>query len=181
MELHKIPAGIFAKLCRLQNLVVHWGLEIQRVAVEEATRLKNLDSVKAQFHNLQDFNCYVKSLSSHGGPNEYGLFLYPKDMEMHPSDWRLISFNINKEDTMPIIALAFRRSNSSRCSLTTARTTSPMDTMPIIALTKTISNLSVGQICMIYKEAYQSSSDLSSPPPALEKIDVSEEWWEALE
>ncbi|KAL5756700.1 hypothetical protein ACOSQ2_021446 [Xanthoceras sorbifolium] len=97
MELHKIPAGIFAKLCRLQNLVVHWGLEIQRVAVEEATRLKNLDSVKAQFHNLQDFNCYVKSLSSHGGPNEYGLFLYPKDMEMHPSDWRLISFNINKE------------------------------------------------------------------------------------
>ncbi|KAL5823497.1 hypothetical protein ACOSQ4_021397 [Xanthoceras sorbifolium] len=97
MELHKIPAGIFAKLCRLQNLVVHWGLEIQRVAVEEAARLKNLDSVKAQFNNLQDFNCYVKSLSSHGGPNEYGLFLYPKDMEMHPSDWRLISFNVNKE------------------------------------------------------------------------------------
>ncbi|KAL5757200.1 hypothetical protein ACOSQ2_021946 [Xanthoceras sorbifolium] len=93
-ELHKIPAGIFAKLCRLQKLVVHWGLETERVAVEEAARLKNLDSVKAQFRNLQDFNCYVKSLNSHGGPNEYQLFLYPGDEEtIFQVDW----VNVNKE------------------------------------------------------------------------------------
>ncbi|KAH7564688.1 hypothetical protein JRO89_XS09G0006500 [Xanthoceras sorbifolium] len=93
-ELHKIPAGIFAKLCRLQKLVVHWGLETERVAVEEAAKLKNLDSVKAQFRNLQDFNCYVKSLNSHGGPNEYQLFLYPGDEEtIFQVDW----VNVNKE------------------------------------------------------------------------------------
>ncbi|KAL5757205.1 hypothetical protein ACOSQ2_021951 [Xanthoceras sorbifolium] len=93
-ELHKIPAGIFAKLCRLQKLVVHWGLETERVAVEEAARLKNLDSVKAQFRNLQDFNCYVKSLNSHGGPNEYHLFLYRGDKEtIFQVDW----VNVNKE------------------------------------------------------------------------------------
>ncbi|KAH7564897.1 hypothetical protein JRO89_XS09G0060600 [Xanthoceras sorbifolium] len=84
MELHKIPAGIFLKLCRLQKLVVHWGFETPRVAVEEAVRLKNLDCVMAQFRNLQDFNCYVKSLNSHGGPNEYYLFLFPKNMKVLP-------------------------------------------------------------------------------------------------
>ncbi|KAL5825470.1 hypothetical protein ACOSQ3_021533 [Xanthoceras sorbifolium] len=49
MELHKIPAGIFLKLCRLQTLVVHWGFETPRVAVDEAVRLQNLDCVIAQF------------------------------------------------------------------------------------------------------------------------------------
>ncbi|KAL5759027.1 hypothetical protein ACOSP7_021638 [Xanthoceras sorbifolium] len=95
-ELHKIPAGIFAKLCRLQKLAVYWGLETERVAVEEAARLKNLDSVKAAFRNLQDFNCYVKSLNSHGGPNEYNLVLWPKGLESLPWDW-VSSFNVNKE------------------------------------------------------------------------------------
>ncbi|KAL5758630.1 hypothetical protein ACOSP7_021241 [Xanthoceras sorbifolium] len=100
MELHKIPVGIFPKLCRLQKLVVRWGLETPRVAVEEAARLKNLDSVMAQFRNLQDFNCYVKSLNSHGGPNGYYLFLYPGDMATHPSDWRWSFINVNKEVTL---------------------------------------------------------------------------------
>ncbi|KAL5758530.1 hypothetical protein ACOSP7_021141 [Xanthoceras sorbifolium] len=72
-KLLKIPAGIFLKLCRLQRLVVYWGLETQRVAVKEAARLKNLDSVKAQFRNLQDFNSYVKSLNCHRGPNYFNL------------------------------------------------------------------------------------------------------------
>ncbi|KAL5759029.1 hypothetical protein ACOSP7_021640 [Xanthoceras sorbifolium] len=92
-ELHNIPAGIFPKLCRLQKLVINWGLETERVAVEEAARLKNLDSVKVQFRNLQDFNCYVKFFSSHGGPNEYQLFLCPKDVG---TDWSS-SFNVNKK------------------------------------------------------------------------------------
>ncbi|KAL5823590.1 hypothetical protein ACOSQ4_021490 [Xanthoceras sorbifolium] len=100
MELHKIPVGIFPKLCRLQKLVVRWGLETPRVAVEEAARLKNLDSVMAQFRNLQDFNCDVKSLNSHGGPNGYYLFLYPGDMATHPSDWRWSFINVNKEVTL---------------------------------------------------------------------------------
>ncbi|KAH7564937.1 hypothetical protein JRO89_XS09G0079000 [Xanthoceras sorbifolium] len=52
-KLLKIPAGIFLKLCRLQRLVVYWGLETQRVAVKEAARLKNLDSVKAQFRDME--------------------------------------------------------------------------------------------------------------------------------
>ncbi|KAL5825930.1 hypothetical protein ACOSQ3_021993 [Xanthoceras sorbifolium] len=99
-ELHKIPAGIFAKLCRLQKLAVHWGLETERVAVEEAARLKNLDSVKAQFRNLQDFNCYVKSLNSHGGPNECDLFLCPEYVVSDPwQDWKW-NFNVNKVVTI---------------------------------------------------------------------------------
>ncbi|KAL5823559.1 hypothetical protein ACOSQ4_021459 [Xanthoceras sorbifolium] len=89
MELHKIPAGIFLKLCRLQKAL----------AVEEAVRLKNLDCVMAQFRNLQDFNCYVKSLNSHGGPNEYYLFLFPKNMKVLPSTWRL-SLTVNKVVTL---------------------------------------------------------------------------------
>ncbi|KAH7564682.1 hypothetical protein JRO89_XS09G0005900 [Xanthoceras sorbifolium] len=85
-ELHNIPAGIFPKLCRLQKLVINWGLDIERVAIDEAARLKNLDSVKVQFRNLQDFNCYVKFFSSHGGPNEYQLFLCPKGVG---TDWNV--------------------------------------------------------------------------------------------
>ncbi|KAI9197574.1 hypothetical protein LWI28_000904 [Acer negundo] len=76
-ELHMIPAGIFSKLCRLQKLRVNWGLETLKVAVEEAATLKKLDRLLAQFHNLQDFNCFMKSLNSHGILSEYCLLLCP--------------------------------------------------------------------------------------------------------
>ncbi|KAL5825411.1 hypothetical protein ACOSQ3_021474 [Xanthoceras sorbifolium] len=108
-KLLKIPAGIFLKLCRLQRLVVYWGLETQRVAVKEAARLKNLDSVKAQFRNLQDFNCYVKSLNCHRGPNEYDLLLYLGDME---TGWRR-SFNLNKEVIIDSCDICRREENDS--------------------------------------------------------------------
>ncbi|KAK0578709.1 hypothetical protein LWI29_014917 [Acer saccharum] len=83
-ELHMIPAGIFSKLCRLQKLRVYWGLETLKVAVEEAATLKKLDRLLAQFHNLQDFNCYAKSLNSQGGPNEYRLFFIPLEIKFTP-------------------------------------------------------------------------------------------------
>ncbi|KAK2643348.1 hypothetical protein Ddye_025111 [Dipteronia dyeriana] len=62
-----IPAGIFSKLCHLQKLRVNWGLETLKVAVDESARLKNLDLLFARFCNLQDFNCYAKSLNSQRG------------------------------------------------------------------------------------------------------------------
>ncbi|KAK4858540.1 hypothetical protein QYF36_018140 [Acer negundo] len=77
LELHMIPAGIFSKVCRLQKLRVNWGLETLKVAVEEATRLKSLNSLTAQFFKLQDFNCFMKSLNSHGILSEYCLLLCP--------------------------------------------------------------------------------------------------------
>ncbi|KAK4857410.1 hypothetical protein QYF36_000230 [Acer negundo] len=99
-ELHTIPVGIFSKLCRLQKLRVNWGLQTQ-VAVEEAARLKNLDRLLAQFRNLQDINCYAKSLNSQRGPNEYCLLLSPEDMpiedsyQLDLSTWRLW-YDVNK-------------------------------------------------------------------------------------
>ncbi|KAK3188593.1 hypothetical protein Dsin_028154 [Dipteronia sinensis] len=92
-ELHKIPTGILPKLCRLQKLRINWGLETQRVAVEEGTRLKNLNSLMAQFSKLQDFNCYMKSLNSHGILNEYCLSLSPEVSDF--STWRLLH-DVNK-------------------------------------------------------------------------------------
>ncbi|KAK3188591.1 hypothetical protein Dsin_028152 [Dipteronia sinensis] len=94
--LQMIPAGILSKLCRLQKLRVHWGFESQRGAVNEAARLKKLDCFVAYFRNIQDFNCYVKSLNSLGGPNEYRLFLIP--FEIYDSDmldWTL-QYRVNK-------------------------------------------------------------------------------------
>ncbi|KAK1571566.1 hypothetical protein Q3G72_019244 [Acer saccharum] len=106
LELHMIPAGIFSKLCRLQKLQAYWGLETQKVAVEEAATLKKLDRLLAQFHNLQDFNCYAKSLNSQGGPNEYRLFFIPLEIKFTPCedqyewnqlfDWTL-PYELNKE------------------------------------------------------------------------------------
>ncbi|KAK4857460.1 hypothetical protein QYF36_001021 [Acer negundo] len=105
-ELHMIPAGIFSKLCRLQKLRVNWGLETLKVAVEEAATLKKLDRLLAQFHNLQDFNCYAKSLSSRGGPNEYRLFFIPLEIKFDryqdEHEWNLLldwtlPYELNKE------------------------------------------------------------------------------------
>ncbi|KAK3188596.1 hypothetical protein Dsin_028157 [Dipteronia sinensis] len=73
--LHMIPGGILPKLCRLQKLRVQWGLETLMVAVEEAVRLKNLDSLVVQFWKVQDFNRYVKSSNSHRRPNDYCLII----------------------------------------------------------------------------------------------------------
>ncbi|KAK0579594.1 hypothetical protein LWI29_028403 [Acer saccharum] len=106
-ELHMIPAGIFSKLCRLQKLRVNWGLETLKVAVEEAATLKKLDRLLAQVHNLQDFNCYAKSLNSQGGPNEYRLFFIPLEINIgfhyqdqlewnKLCDWTL-PYELNKE------------------------------------------------------------------------------------
>ncbi|KAI9197859.1 hypothetical protein LWI28_005688 [Acer negundo] len=81
LELHMIPAGIFSKLCRLQKLRVNWGLETLKVAVEEATRLKSLNNLTAQFFKLQDFNCFMKSLNSHGILSEYCLLLCPNGID----------------------------------------------------------------------------------------------------
>ncbi|KAK1557256.1 hypothetical protein Q3G72_021096 [Acer saccharum] len=82
-ELNKIPAGILPKLCRLQKLRTNWGLETQRVAIEEGTRLKNLNSLMAQFFKLQDFNYYTKYLNSHGILNEYFLLLSHRNKSDH--------------------------------------------------------------------------------------------------
>ncbi|KAK4859044.1 hypothetical protein QYF36_025902 [Acer negundo] len=99
-KLHMIPAGIFSKLCHLQKLRVNWGLETLKVAVEEAARLKNLDRLLAQFRNLQDFNCYTKSLNCQRGPNEYCLLLSPEDIkdsdQLDLSYWRLWKNDVNK-------------------------------------------------------------------------------------
>ncbi|KAK4850452.1 hypothetical protein QYF36_006864 [Acer negundo] len=97
-KLHMIPAGIFSKLCRLQKLRVNWGLETLRVAVEEAATLKKLDRLLAQFHHLQDFNCYVKYLNSWGRPDEYCLFLKPVVIDndwKSINDWKL-NYDVNK-------------------------------------------------------------------------------------
>ncbi|KAI9186647.1 hypothetical protein LWI28_019477 [Acer negundo] len=101
-KLHMIPAGIFSKLCRLQKLRVNWGLETLRVAVEEAATLKKLDRLLAQFHHLQDFNCYVKYLNSWGRPDEYCLFLKPVVIDndwKSINDWKL-NYDVNKAVTL---------------------------------------------------------------------------------
>ncbi|KAK0580184.1 hypothetical protein LWI29_037647 [Acer saccharum] len=97
-ELHNIPAGILPKLCRLQKLRTNWGLKTQRVAVEEGTRLKNLNSLMAQFFKLQDFNYYTKYLNSHGILNEYFLLLSHRNKSDHiriMSNWRSM-YDLNK-------------------------------------------------------------------------------------
>ncbi|KAK4857813.1 hypothetical protein QYF36_006654 [Acer negundo] len=82
IKLHKIPAGILPKLCRLQKLRIDWGCGTQKVAVEDATRLlKNLNGLTAKFSKLQDFNCYMKSLNSYGILGEYCLLLSLKDSD----------------------------------------------------------------------------------------------------
>ncbi|KAK4857480.1 hypothetical protein QYF36_001357 [Acer negundo] len=101
LELHMIPAGIFSKVCRLQKLRVNWGLETLKVAVEEATRLKSLNSLTAQFFKLQDFNCFMKSLNSHGILSEYCLLLCPNGIDdKYPLDlgyWRsTLRYDVNK-------------------------------------------------------------------------------------
>ncbi|KAI9198846.1 hypothetical protein LWI28_023023 [Acer negundo] len=101
LELHMIPAGIFSKVCRLQKLRVNWGLETLKVAVEEAATLKKLDRLLAQFHNLQDFNCFMKSLNSHGILSEYCLLLCPNGIDdedqLDLGYWRsTLRYDVNK-------------------------------------------------------------------------------------
>ncbi|KAK3188588.1 hypothetical protein Dsin_028149 [Dipteronia sinensis] len=102
-EFHKIPAGILPKLCRLQKLRINWGSETQRVAVEEGTRLlKNLNSLTAQFCKLQDFNCYIKSLNSHGILSEYCLLLSQEDIS---NSYQLLSYWRLMDDFNKVVIL----------------------------------------------------------------------------
>ncbi|KAK1572123.1 hypothetical protein Q3G72_027953 [Acer saccharum] len=192
-ELHMIPAGIFSKLSRLQKLRVNW--ETLKVAVEEAARLKKLDRLFAQFHNLQDFNCYAKSLNSQGGPNGYHLFFISLGINIafdfqdqlirnKLCDWTL-PYELNKEVILRGVNICGREKEDiiflpkevekllirdchdvrNLSSIPTFNTLEKLETLEV----QDLSNLSVDE-----------KGELS-PPPALNKIDVYRGWWEALE
>ncbi|KAK1571589.1 hypothetical protein Q3G72_019674 [Acer saccharum] len=195
LELHMIPTGIFSKLCRLQKLRVNWGLKTLKVAVEEAATLKKLDRLLAQFHNLQDFNCYAKSLNSQGGPNEYRLFFISLEINFGFDyldqlvwnklfDWTL-PYELNKEVILRGVNICGREEEDfiflpkkvekllirdchdvrNLSSIPTFNTLEKLETLEVQGL----SNLSVDE------------KGEPSPPPALNNIFVYREWWEASE
>ncbi|KAK1571709.1 hypothetical protein Q3G72_021679 [Acer saccharum] len=163
LELHKIPAGILSKLCRLQKLQINWGLETQIVAIEEGTRLKNLNSLTALFLKLQDFNCYMKSLNTHGILGEYSLFLCLKDIEAKAGAEDIISIWKVKYDVNKLLFLA-------GCNIYGREEDS-------IVLPKEVEFLFI----IDCNTPAVDEKGQASPPPALIKIKVEREWWEALE
>ncbi|KAK1572403.1 hypothetical protein Q3G72_032213 [Acer saccharum] len=180
IELHKIPAGILPKLCRLQKLGINWGLETQRVAVEEATRLKNLNSLAAQFCKLQDFNCYMKSLNSHGILNEYCLLLSPEVSDF--SSWRLM-YDVNKLVILSGCNICGKEEDSivlpKEVELLLISDCNDVRSISNIPTFNTLERLEI-----LYVQALSNLSDEKgepSPPPALIKIQVKRKWWEAVE
>uniref|UniRef100_A0A2N9EX05 NB-ARC domain-containing protein n=1 Tax=Fagus sylvatica TaxID=28930 RepID=A0A2N9EX05_FAGSY len=82
-NLKRLPVGTFAKLSRLQYLVVYRSSETSIVNGEEVASLKKLETFSGQFYEVHNFNAYVKSLQV-GGPSNYLLQMGLDDPDLTP-------------------------------------------------------------------------------------------------
>ncbi|XP_017979820.1 PREDICTED: putative disease resistance protein At4g10780 [Theobroma cacao] len=80
-RLKEIPIGILPRLSRLQFLVVSWQSRTLKIKGEEAAALMKLETFVGRFHELQDFNTYIKSIQGER-PTSYKLFVGSQEKDL---------------------------------------------------------------------------------------------------
>ncbi|KAL5759039.1 hypothetical protein ACOSP7_021650 [Xanthoceras sorbifolium] len=195
-ELHNIPAGIFPKLCRLQKLVINWGLETERVAVLSVAYLQNLIVLLNLSESTPpDQYSHLKGVRIYSCPKVKKLFSSKLLLELKNLEWIDVSDCDEMEELITIDDeddddneersqkefLLPKLKKLSLCGMPELKSICSSNGVMVCDSLQEIVIWGCPQLKRLPLYLPVDEKGQPSPPPALQKIDVHREWWEALE